>query len=161
MKLNTIKKDDWEVVESLALKYVNETIHGESEFSEKIRFRIIEELHALIDKYGEHPVLLSTLADYCEELNEKRRLLKISIKKFEQTGDVANLLLSYQSFVDACLETIQKKSRVSTAFFKLTEVAIDRLSNLVKSSGEEFDLEQLMEVKKSFMNVSRRAGYRS
>jgi hypothetical protein len=110
MNINDIKKSDWDTVTDCAAEVCNATSNGTDE--SLLVALLLKNLNLLKLKYGRHPAILATEADYVDELDIKGSLLK-------------------EAYVNACeLHDFKNKSYISSS---LVEYYIDDIEDSIKA----------------------------
>jgi hypothetical protein len=77
---------DWSRVKEAALPVVNATFAGDSLLRESLLVELRRVLWELRDKYGDHPVLLETEADYIDDPGERRALYEVAGRTASDNG---------------------------------------------------------------------------
>jgi len=76
--------EDWDNVVTITGRLTNAILADDEVLRQSIREELIQRIDDLTEKYGEHPVLLETLADFVTESNWRlglyRRALDLSVK---------------------------------------------------------------------------------
>jgi hypothetical protein len=99
--------EEWDEISELTHRLTNSTLADDQILHGSIHRELIERLCELMEKYGEHPVLLETLADFAEDPNERLSLywkaLKLSVKHEMPTLTIRIFLaeLLIEEFQDA------------------------------------------------------------
>ena len=78
--------EEWDEIGELTHRLTNSTLADDDVLHESIHRELIERLCELTEKYGDHPVLLETLADYVEDPNERLLLYRKALQLSEKHG---------------------------------------------------------------------------
>ena len=70
---------EWQLVGDAAWPRVNATLAGDEAVSASAFLTLQEVLHQLRGKYGDHPILLETEADFTDDDGERQRLYRAAI----------------------------------------------------------------------------------
>lgn len=77
---------DWDTLKPLALAILNASLADDEIIAASLRIDMLELLDGLRAKYGDHPVLLETEADYTDDSSERVSLYRQAVKIAEENG---------------------------------------------------------------------------
>lgn len=79
MEAFPFSKADWQKVQDVSHSIVNATLADDSVLQESLFAELSDVLNGLRLRYGEHPVLLETEADFCDDLHLQVELYRSAI----------------------------------------------------------------------------------
>jgi hypothetical protein len=87
----------------VATALTNATLKDDDVVRESLFVELVTELHALRERYGNHPILVETEADFCDDPLLQRNGYRLAIRLAESNGlptfsirmSLADLLLTY------------------------------------------------------------------
>ncbi len=104
--------EEWKPLEDLAEATLNASSVGDEVLLASLKLDMLELLGVLRERYGDHPVLLGTMADYTENLSERVPLYKQAVQTAEENGlptlsirsDYAYTLMQLDAVTEALAE---------------------------------------------------------
>ncbi|MDH1262926.1 hypothetical protein [Pseudomonas sp. GD03944] len=126
-----VQDDDWEEVMSLAAAVADQTsMNLDARLDKK---RLLRTLDKLEQKYGRLPSILSTRADYIDDVNVSLSLLKEAYVSADETFDLKNKVIISSSIAEIYTDEPNKKPRaafwVETLKMNLREYSNDEYFN--------------------------------
>jgi hypothetical protein len=87
---------DWQKVKDVVLSHVNATLANDDVLSESTYVEILAVLDELRKNYGEHPILIETAADFCNDPNSRLKMYRCAIQIAENNNlPTLSIRLSY------------------------------------------------------------------
>jgi hypothetical protein len=123
-----IATEDWDRIHELALQVVNESAEGDEMASAASSLRLRELLDELQEKYGAHPSLLATRADYVASPEEREYWLLAAYEQAQQRKDEKNLVWIASSLASFHLEEAPDLAK-GTQWLESFEHHLQRLSD--------------------------------
>ena len=84
-----ITKPDWDRVEQLAWEVVNTSEAGDDLSNASAVSELLQYLQKLLQKYGDHPSILSTIGDFLDDPDERMTYYKKALELAREHGDKA------------------------------------------------------------------------
>jgi GH25 family lysozyme M1 (1,4-beta-N-acetylmuramidase) len=84
-----IDPSDWDIIHDIAIEVVNASSMSDDILMASKNQRMLDQLAEFHKKYGDHPAILATIADYLDDENERKGmyLKALSIAKSQNDQD--------------------------------------------------------------------------
>jgi hypothetical protein len=106
-----IPSEDWDVIHQHALDCANASLRGDERGRAEGRRRMLASLERLETKFGRLPSILSTRADYVDDLAIKEALFIEAYEGAARSGDELNQLLTAHSLAELYIDDHRNASK--------------------------------------------------
>jgi len=140
-----IKNEDWDRVKELAVAIANATQDDDEGGEEETR-ALMAFLDELEKKYGAHPSILATRADFLFDPDDAVRLLEQAYALAVERKDVRNRVYIADSLASTFIRELEDVEEGSAW--------LDKLGEALKSAGDDSDIESYEELRADLKSLT-------
>lgn len=132
MTSDGITKKDWSLIHKQAVNIANASSIGDMKLSNSYEKQLHGYLRTLQKKYGPLPSIISTRADYTDDLAERVKLYKRAYRLAGKINDELNLMLAAWSLASIYIDDFKQKSNGREWLSRLKDALISCPDKYVK-----------------------------
>lgn len=140
-----ISEKDWDRVKALAVAIVNATEENEEEGEVETQ-ALMTFLDGLETKYGAHPSIIATRADFLADPDDAVRLLEQAYTLAVERRDAGNRVYIADSLASTFIRELEDAEAGG--------VWLQRLGDALKSAGDDSDIESYEELRADLKSLS-------